>query len=304
MKIVTNMSSYGKCTLCPRRCGVNRSGGQRGFCRMGDTPVVNLSCLHFGEEPIITGQGGSGTVFFEGCSLGCVFCQNNRISKGPTGNGTPMDEEALARQFLELESRGAENINLVTPMHFAPHIGPAVKIARSLGLTVPVAVNTGGYESVSSLKMLRGDIDIYMPDIKFFSGDLALECTGRSDYFEIAMESVREMVRQTGAPVIEDGLMRRGVIIRHMMMPGKLFDTKKILDRIYGEFGDDVYISLMFQYTPMPHVLQGDYPSYMKKKVQSGHCRAALDYLINLGVTNAFYQDEEASGYSMIPDFR
>ena len=287
------------CRLCPRACGADRVTAL-GRCHSGREMRVARAALHFWEEPPLSAAGGAGAVFFTGCPLGCVFCQNREISTGenPGKAVTPPELSALC---FDLIAQGAQCIDLVTPGHFAPQIAEALRLRK---LPVPVVWNSSGYETVETLQALEGLVDIYLPDFKYADPALAAALSHAGDYPAVALAAIREMVRQTGAPVIEDGLMRRGVIIRHMMMHGKLFDTKKILDRIYGEFGDDVYISLMFQYTPMPHVLQGDYPSYMKKKVQSGHCRAALDYLINLGVTNAFYQDEEASGYSMIPDFR
>ena len=304
--ILKPFAAYNLCKLCPRECGVNRAAGQRGRCHMDAEPVVNLSMLHFGEEPVISGVRGSGAVFFEGCALGCPFCQNYNVSRGVTGAGRAMDAESLASLFISLQSQGAHNINLVTGMHFAPSIIEAVKLARARGLVIPIVANCGGYESVSTLRMLEGIVDVYLPDFKFWDSKLSTELIGASDYRERACEAIEEMVRQTGPAVIgEDGLMKRGVIVRHLMMPGKLFDTKKILDHLVLTYGDDIYISLMNQYTPMPQLdTLPNLPSYLYKKLSPSHYETACDYAALLGQTKLFVQGDDASGDEMIPDFK
>ena len=295
---------YENCLICPRKCGVNRYEA-RGFCGMGAVPSVNLTMLHYGEEPPISGTSGSGTVFFEGCSLKCCFCQNFDISRGPTAAGTLAGASELASMYLKLQEQGAHNINLVTGSHFIPTIAVSIERARDLGLTVPVAFNSSGYESVESLKMLDGLIDIYMPDMKFYSGKLSSVLAGAPDYFEICRQALDEMFRQTGPAVIrEDGLMSRGMIVRHLMLPGQLFDTKKILDYLCGIFGNDIYISLMNQYTPMEYLYTDmKLPEFMQRKLPQGHYKAAAEYLSIMDQVNAFIQEEDASGDELLPGF-
>ena len=302
-----NLSSYYEnCIICPRRCGVDRTLGVSGYCGMGAEPVVNLSMLHFGEEPVITGTRGSGTVFFEGCSLKCIFCQNYDISRGPTGCGKVYDADGLASLYLSLQDQGAHNINLVTAGHFIPHVAASVAKARAEGLSIPVAYNFGGYESVESLKMLDGLIDIYMPDMKFVSSSLSGKLCGARDYFEVCCKALDEMYRQTGPAVLdENGLMKRGIIVRHLMLPGQLFDTKKVLDYLCGRYGNNIYISLMNQYTPFEYKYPDmKLPDFLKRKLPQGHYAAAAEYLSLLDQTNAFVQGEDASGDELLPEFK
>lgn len=291
---------FEKCTLCPRRCEVNRVSGGVGFCRMPDVPVVNIYKLHYGEEPIISGTNGSGTVFFEGCSLGCVFCQNYSISRGLTGHGTKMDSHELAKAYLKLQSEGANNINLVTPMHFAPAVAESIAIAKSEGLTLPVAVNCSGYDLVSTVKLFDGLVDIYMPDMKFFSPKLSSEYSKAPDYFSICCSAIDEMVRQTGDIVMgSDGLIKKGVIVRHLILPGGLFDSKHIIDYLTSRYGNRIFISLMSQYTPMPSCT-----GKLAGKPSKRTCDTLAEYLASTGQTNAFIQEYESSGNEMIPDFK
>lgn len=267
---------------------------------MGNEAVVNLATLHYGEEPVISGTRGSGTVFFEGCSLGCIFCQNRKISRGATGHGKTLTPEKLSEVFLDLAGKGAHNINLVTPMHFAPSVAQALTIAKDRGLTVPVVVNCGGYESVDALKLLDGLVDIYLPDLKFFSSKLSREYAWAPDYFEKACAAIDEMYRQTGPLELgDDGMLKRGMIVRHLMLPGQLFDTRKILDHLTSRYGNTIYISLMDQYTPVVP----DLPDALNRRVPEGHYRAAVDYLLLTGQENAFIQ-EGGSGEEMIPEFK
>lgn len=297
---------YVNCIICPRKCSVDRTSGKTGFCGMADAPVVNLAMLHHGEEPVISGVRGSGTVFFEGCSLKCIFCQNYDISRGPTGAGKTYTVSELSDLYLSLQEQGAHNVSLVTAGHFAPHIASSLSLARSRGLTVPVVYNCGGYESVETLKKFDGLIDIYMPDMKFFSPELGLKLCAASDYFEVCCRALDEMYRQTG-PVVtgEDGLMKKGMIVRHLMLPGQLFDTKKVLDHLCGRFGNNIYISLMNQYTPFEYKYPSmKLPSFLKRKLPQGHYAAAAEYLSILNQTNAFVQDEDASGDELLPEFK
>lgn len=306
---MAHYEEYKNCALCPRKCGINRYE-KTGFCSMGALPVVNLYMLHHGEEPPISGHlgtedtRGSGTVFFEGCSLKCIFCQNSKISGGPTGKGEEADSDRLADIYLELQDKGAYNINLVTPMHFAPTVADSIRTAKCNGLTIPVAVNTGGYEEVSTLKLFDGLVDIYMPDFKVWDPKIAGQILRAPDYADKAISALREMFRQVGPANIDPdtGLMTRGLIVRHLMLPGKLFDTKKILDFLTDKFGNDIYISLMSQYTPMPTLPEGA-PEYLRRTVPSGHYDSASDYLIDKGQVNAFVQDSSSQGDLLIPDF-
>ena len=291
-----------KCYLCPRKCGADRDL-KPGFCKVGQDPVVNLYKLHFGEEPVISGTRGSGTVFFSGCNLGCIFCQNRSISA--SGKGFIKTPAELADIYKELEYKGAHNINLVTPIHFAPGIAESIRIAKDSGLKIPVAVNTGAYDSVETLKMLDGLADIYMPDFKFWSEKISEELTGRPDYREVAINAIEEMFRQTGKIIVgEDGMLKKGLIVRHLAMPGKLFDSKHILEYLSRTYGNRIIISLMSQYTPMPHLKDiKNCPSYLNKTINPEHYDRLNDLLIDLGQTAAFVQDITSSGDDLIPDF-
>ena len=292
-------SLFDNCYLCPRRCGADRTHGRTGFCRMPDYPLVNLIKLHYGEEPIVSGTNGSGTVFFEGCSLGCVFCQNFTISRGPTGHGMKMDKDSLSDAYLKLQDRGANNINLVTPMHFAPVVADSVAKAKSEGLAIPVAVNCSGYELVSTLKLFDGLADVYIPDMKYFSSKLSAEYSHAPDYFSVCASAIDEMVRQTGDAVLgEDGLIKKGVIVRHLILPGGLFDSKHVLDYLTSRYGNRIYISLMSQYTPMPGAA-----GKLKERPSQRTCESLADYLASKGQENAFVQQYDSDGKEMIPDF-
>lgn len=282
------------CELCPRKCKTEREDAV-GFCGMGNTVKIARADLHFWEEPCISGTRGSGTVFFSGCNLQCVFCQNHEISTGRKGYFVSVSE--LSEVFMELQEKGAHNINLVTPTHFVPRIVEALKLAD---LHIPVVYNCGGYESVETLRMLEGYVDIYLPDFKYHSETLAVEYSSAPGYFEVASCAVTEMVRQVGRPEFDaDGILRRGVVVRHMMLPGCLFDTKKIIDHLCDTFGDDVYLSLMSQYTPMPHAA-----GKLAKRLNPKHYDAMVDYCLEKGITQAFIQDASSASDVYIPKFR
>lgn len=285
-----------KCHLCPRDCGVDRALGQRGFCGMGENLTVARAALHFWEEPPISGQRGSGTVFFSGCSLGCRFCQNTRISHGRFGK--EISTMRLREIFEALMAQGAHNINLVTPTHFIPQILPALEPK----LSVPVVMNCGGYEKVETLRMLEGKVDVYLPDLKFAESALAAELAGAPDYFDVAVKAIDEMFRQVG-PVQydEDGMLQKGVIIRHLVLPGQVQNSLKVLDHIAEHFPKgSVLFSLMAQYVPSGKVK--DVPPYDRNVTQEEY-EAVVDWLYMLGLEDGFLQEPSAATEEYLPDF-
>lgn len=238
------MSAFSACRICPKNCGVNREIGETGFCRAGANLTVARAALHHWEEPCISGSRGSGTVFFAGCNLGCVFCQNAKISRG--GAGKEITADRLYEIFFELERKGAHNINLVTPSHFLPKILPVIRRAKENGFKIPFVMNCGGYESVDSLKALEGLIDIYLPDFKYISPKLAEKYSHAPNYAEIAKAALSEMVRQQPACCFsEDGLLTRGVIVRHLLLPGQIKDAKAVLSYLFKTYGNQIFISIM-----------------------------------------------------------
>lgn len=282
------------CTLCPRRCGAERTaeaGG--GFCRMPGGLRVARAMLHQWEEPPISGQNGAGTVFFSGCTLGCVYCQNGDISAG--GFGKDISTARLREIFEELIAQGAHNIELVTPTHFLPWILPAL----TPRLPVPVVYNCGGYERVETLRALEGLVDVYLPDLKYADGALAAELSGAADYFPVACEAIREMFRQVGPYVLEDGLLTRGVVIRHLVLPGYLDNTRRVLDWIAETFAPgDVLVSLMSQYTPTANMT-----GRLARRVTAAEYRAAADYMRNCGITDGFVQERTSAEEAYTPAF-
>lgn len=287
------------CKLCPRNCGVNRLSGKRGFCGAGDKIRVARAALHYWEEPCISGDVGSGTVFFSHCTLKCVFCQNYNISQCEWGKEITVDR--LAEIFIELQNKGALNINLVTPTHYVPQIIEAISISRKSGLKLPIIYNSSGYEKVETIKLLKGYIDVYLPDMKYFDTKYSIRYSKAKDYFKYAKEAINEMVNQVGeAKFDERGIIQKGVIVRHLMLPGLLFDSKKIIDHIYNTYGSKVYISIMNQYTPLEHVKA--YPE-IDKPLNQKHYDALIDYALNLGVKNGFIQEEGTDKESFIPLF-
>lgn len=283
------------CTLCPRLCAARRTGTRGdGRCGMPSLPVVARAALHHWEEPCISGTQGSGAVFFSGCPLGCVFCQNGRISRGHLGKIVSV--ERLREIFLSLIAQGAHNINLVSPTHFAHAVGEALR--EPLG--VPVVWNTGGYERVETLRALEGRVQIYLPDLKYADGALAQRYSGAPDYFEIAAAAIEEMVRQTGPYELgEDGLLRRGVLIRHLFLPGALENTKAVLDYVARTFPPGtVLFSLMAQYTPQPGA-----ESLLARRITGAELRAARAYMESVGITAGYTQDIKAARREYTPDF-
>ena len=286
------------CTLCPRNCRVNRENNEKGFC--GETAELRIAraAPHFWEEPCLSGTQGSGTVFFTGCNLRCCFCQNRNISRG--GHGKPVSNERLTEIFFELAEKGVHNINLVTPTHFIPQIREAILRARARGLTLPFAANCGGYENPDTLHLLDGLIDIYLTDMKFYSPEVSAKLCGVRDYFPTAKRALSEMERQIGPTVFDNtGLMCRGVIVRHLMLPGYLFDTRHILDYLVGEYGNRVYISLMNQYTP-PETLIPNAPNH---PLRQDHYDRMVDFLMDRSIENAYIQEGGTCSESYIPEF-
>lgn len=287
------------CKLCPRQCGSNREDGKRGFCGANNKVMISKAYLHQWEEPCISGKNGSGTVFFANCSLKCVFCQNKSISTD--GFGKEISIKRLSEIFIELQQKGATNINLVTPGHYVPHIIESIILAKRNGLTIPIVYNTSSYESLETIKSLSGHIDVFLPDLKYYSDKYSVMYSTAPHYFEIACSAIEEMFKQVGEAVFDsDGNMIKGVIIRHLMLPGLLFDSKKIIDYVYKTFGNKVYLSLMNQYTPMTY--NEKYAS-LNKTISSKNYNVLIDYAIKIGITNGFIQDEGTASESFIPRF-
>lgn len=322
------------CRLCPRKCGVDRTKNERGICGQTGELRVARAALHMWEEPCISGKRGSGAVFFSGCALHCVFCQNYSIADGQAGKIIAV--ERLAEIFLELQEQGANNINLVTAGHFAPQVAAALDKARAQGLTLPVVYNTSAYEEVETIRRLEGYVDVYLPDLKYVDSALSRKYSHAADYFVKAKAAIAEMVRQTGEMefVAEGGLRRntgrtqgesgqagcrmgvaeyqqrseqgeslimtRGVIVRHLLLPGCREDSKRVLDYLLDTYGDRIFISIMNQYTPLPHV--ADYPELMRRVTEQEY-EEVIDYALERGITNGFIQEGDTAEESFIPEF-
>lgn len=341
------MNNYTDCCLCPRNCHVDRTQGKTGYCGQTDQIRAARAALHMWEEPCISGDAGSGAVFFSGCTLGCVFCQNHSIAAGSVGK--TISVERLAEIFLELQEQKAWNINLVTAGHFAPQVAKALELAKNRGLQIPVVYNTSGYENVETLRMFEGLVDIYLPDFKYLSGELAGTYSHAADYPQVAKAALGEMVRQVGSTRFEivsgtmagkitdelsvdvayaDGMdqtldgtvsdtdecmrdsepengvlerMLRGVVVRHLILPGHIAESKKVIRYLYETYGDQIYISIMNQYTPMPGI-NARYPE-LGRKLTPQEYDEVVDYAIELGVENGFIQDGDTAEESFIPTF-
>lgn len=289
------------CTLCPRECHVNRNAGEIGYC--GQTAVLTAAraALHFWEEPCLSGTNGSGAVFFNGCNLRCVYCQNHEIAQGLSGRA--ITASRLCEIFLELQEKGAHNINLVTPTHFVPQIITALQTAKKQGLSIPVVYNSSSYEKTETLKKLDGLVDIYLPDMKYFDSALSGQYSHAPDYFEKAAAAIAEMVRQTGSPVFTDGpdsLMQKGVIVRHLLLPGCEKDSRHILRYLHETYQNNIYVSIMNQYTPLSQVK--NIPE-LNRKISAREYEKIIDYAISIGIENGFIQEGETASESFIPAF-
>lgn len=272
---------------------------QVGFCKAKDKIKIARASLHMWEEPCISGENGSGTVFFSFCPLKCVFCQNYELSYKNVGREISVEE--LADTFLELQSQKAHNINLVTPTHYVPQIIEALKHARKKGLNIPIVYNTSGYETVDTIKMLNGYVDIYLPDFKYYSNELANKYSKAPNYFEIATDALKEMFKQVGKFEFDkDGMMKKGMIVRHLILPGQISDSKNVISHVYELFGDEIYISIMNQYTPLSYVK--DYPE-LNRKITEEEYDEIVDFALSLGIENAFIQEGDTAKESFIPDF-
>ena len=288
-----------ECRLCPRNCGVNRLEGQRGFCGVDAEIMVARSALHMWEEPCISGKEGSGAVFFSGCSLGCGFCQNRTISRGQSGKKITV--EHLVELFFQLQDQNANNINLVTAGQFLPQVVTALEMAKQQGLRIPIVYNSSGYEKTEGLKMLDGLVDIYLPDFKYMDTELAKKYSHAEDYPQVAQAALAEMVRQVGEAEFDSrGMMKKGVIVRHLLLPGHVKDSKNVLKYLWETYGDRIYISMMNQYTPMP-TMKDD--PLLSRKVTDREYERLIDYAITLGLNNGFIQEGETAKESFIPEF-
>jgi len=287
------------CLLCPRKCGVNRQISY-GVCQVSNKIKIARAALHFWEEPCISGDSGSGAVFFSGCPLHCVFCQNEEISHGKVGK--EISVERLAKIYLELQAKGANNINLVTGTQYIPAIVSSVNLARLGGLTIPIIYNTSGYEKVDSLKQLEGIVDVYLPDFKYMDSILAKKYSHAEEYPIVAKLAIDEMVRQRGnLQFDENGLIKSGVIVRQLLLPGHVNDSKMIVEYLYRKYGDEIFISIMSQYTPMAQI-KDKYPE-LNRRVTKREYDAVVQFALDLGIENAFIQDRKVAKESFIPDF-
>ena len=294
-----NMNKYENCLLCPRKCGINRRTGQTGVCGVSSEIKVARAALHYWEEPCISGKRGSGAVFFSGCSLHCVFCQNREISDGKEGK--VISKERLSDIFIELAGKGANNINLVTPGQYIPDIVWAVNDAKSRGMKLPIIYNTSGYENVTELKLLEGIVDVYLPDFKYMDSTLSARYSRAKDYPSVAKQALSEMIRQQPDVVIDDatGLIQKGVIVRQLLLPGHVNDAKAVLKYLYDTYHDHVYISMMSQFTP---IALKDYPE-INRTVTRREYERLVDYALEIGITNAFIQEGDVAKDSFIPAF-
>ena len=288
-----------RCELCPRKCKANRAEGKIGFCGGGKDIKIARAALHFWEEPCISGESGSGTVFFSGCTMRCIFCQNKEISRGEAGKTVSV--ERLAEIFTELQQKGANNINLVTPMHYAPQITAAIDLAKEKGLALPIVWNVGGWELPESVEAVKDHADIWLTDFKYFDNSLAEKFSSAKNYFEFASASLEKMVEQTGEAVFDDeGMMKKGVIVRHLMLPGHLEDTKNVLRWLFEKFGHRIWISIMNQYTPL--CTDERFPELFRTVTEEEY-NEAIDFACELGIENAFVQEGGTVGESFIPPF-
>ena len=289
-----------ECKLCPHKCKVNRLEGKIGRCRATEKVKISLVSLHHFEEPCISGTNGSGTIFFSNCNFNCVFCQNYKISQ--EGMGQDVSIEFLANSMLEEQNKGAHNINLVTPVMYVYHIIEAIKIAKAKGLNIPIIYNSNGYENIETLKLLEGYIDVYLPDFKYANNELGKKYSKINNYFEITSKAIKEMYRQVGPPKLdENGLIKRGLIIRHLILPNEIENSKKVLKWIIDNIGKKVYVSIMAQYFP---TYKAKNISELNRKINKDEYKKIEEYIYKIGIENGYMQDLGEHEEEYVPDFK
>ena len=300
IEIEKRKSMLTDCVLCPRNCHADRINGRWGRCHETAEIVVARAALHMWEEPCISGDAGSGAVFFSGCPMGCVFCQNHNIAEAKAGKTITV--ERLSEIFLELQEKGAANINLVTPTHYVLQIIEALDLARKEGLSLPIVYNTSGYEKPETIRMLDGYVDVYLPDFKYMESELAAAYSGAPDYPKYAKAALKEMLHQTGNIQIDKdtGMIQKGVIVRHLVLPGTTKDSKAVIKYLIDTYGDDIYISIMSQYTPFDRLKK--HP-LLSRKVTRKEYNSVVDYAIDCGINNGFIQEGDVAEESFIPEF-
>lgn len=287
------------CTLCPHNCKVNRLEGKKGRCKCDNTLKISLASLHMFEEPCISGINGSGTIFFTNCNLNCIYCQNYEISQG--GKGKEITIQNLADIFIKQQEKGAHNINLVTPTMYVYQIIEAIKLARKTGLKIPIIYNSNGYENVETIKMLNGCIDVYLPDLKYYTNELSKKYSNVDNYFEVATNAIKEMYSQVGNAVFDDnGIIQKGVIIRHLVLPNHIQNTKNILKWINENLPKDIYVSVMAQYFP---TYKAKSDSLINRKLNKKEYKEVLNYLYSLDLQNGYIQELGSHEEEYVPDF-
>ena len=295
---------YTHCTLCPRKCGVNRNEGKTGRCHETAELFVARAALHYWEEPCISGSEGSGTVFFAGCSLGCIYCQNSEISGGRSG--LKISTERLAQIYLELKEQGANNINLVTPTHYIPHVIDSLSQSRSLGLDLPVVYNTSGYELPESLMLLKDTVDIFLTDLRYLNPVTAEAFSFAGDYPDAAKAALAKMFELVGEPVFDDkrGLMKRGMIVRILVLPGHVDEACEIVRYLHSAYGDSIYLSILRQYTPIPaNIPEGEKYRPLARRLTTYEYEKVVNTALDLGITRAYTQEKGTESESFIPPF-
>lgn len=286
------------CNLCPRNCNVNRNNNEIGYCGASNQMVIAKAYLHMWEEPCISGSVGSGTIFFSYCNLRCIFCQNYDIST--LHKGSVVSVNRLKEICLELQEKGALNINLVTPTHYVPLIVEALKLAKKEGLTIPIIYNTSSYENISTIKLLEGIVDVYLPDLKYYDDIYGIKYSNCNNYFKYASSAIEEMYKQVGKCVFDNnGIIKKGVIVRHLMLPDNIEDSKNIINYLYNKYKDNIYISIMNQYTPLRKLEYNN----LNRKVSDTEYDELINYAYDLGIRNAYIQEDETQKESFIPDF-
>lgn len=293
------MEELEKCSICPHNCGINRLNGNIGRCKSNGNIKLAMASIHNFEEPCISGENGSGTVFFSNCNMNCVFCQNYKISQ--QGLGREISIKELAEIFIDEQNKNAENINLVTPTMYVYHIIEAIKIAKNKGLKIPIVYNSNGYENVETIKKLDGYIDIYLPDLKYYDDDLAFKYSGVKNYFENATSAIKEMYNQVGSPVLdENGMMKKGLIIRHLVLPNNLQNSKDVLKWINDNIDKKVFVSVMAQYFPTNKAK--DFPE-INRKLTKEEYEEIENYLYSLDLDNGYIQELGEHEEEYVPDF-